>query len=250
MLPLLPFVLIYWLAVLLYSLRKFRAEGLASSQSSLVLMGIVLSVGFILSPYGDDPSGRYFLPFLVPMSVFGAEVIVGQLGDKKYLELGLVGFLLVFNLGGTIQSSLDNPPGLTTQFDSSTQVDHSRIDELIDFLRSNGITTGYSNYWVSYPLAFLSQEEIIFVPRLPYHADFRYTSRDDRYPPYSDIVASSSQLAYITTRHPDLDEYLENQFQEQDINWQQKEIGDYTVYYQLSRPIHVTEIGLGITTQP
>lgn len=250
MLPLMPFVLIFWLAVFLYSLRKLVAEKLTAHLSLLGLIGLVLSVGFILSPYGDDPSGRYFLPLLIPMSLYGADLITTHLGERRYLEIGLVCFLLLFNLGGIVQSAKTIPPGLTTQFDPVAQVDHSRMDELIDFLEANDINTGYSNYWVSYPLAFLSQEEIIFVPRLPYHEDFRYTSRDDRYRPYTEFVSSSAEVAYITTRHPDLDEYLIDQFTNLEIDWKQERIGDYTVYYQLSSPVHVEEIGLGITTTP
>jgi hypothetical protein len=30
----------------------------------------------------------------------------------------------------------------------------------------------------------------------------------------------------------------------------EKRIGDYTVYYQLSLPVHADEIGLGDTTNP
>jgi hypothetical protein len=184
------------------------------------------------------------------MSIFGAEVIVTQAGERKLIGVGVLGYLLIFNLGGIIQSMQNNPPGLTTQFDPVAQVDHSQMGELIEFLDSHGITRGYSNYWVSYPLAFLSQEEIIFIPRLPYHEDFRYTSRDDRYPPYTELVESSPQIAYITTKHPSLDAYLTEQFKVFDIEWQQKEIGDYTVYYQLSEPLRVKEIGLGMTTRP
>ena len=250
MLPLMPFVLIFWLAVFLYTLRKLIAEKLTAYLSLLGLIGLVLSVGFILSPYGDDPSGRYFLPMLIPMSLYGADLIATHLGERRLLEIGLVCFLLLFNLGGIVQSARANPPGLTTQFDPVAQVDHSRMDELIDFLEANDIKSGYSNYWVSYPLAFLSQEEIIFVPRLPYHEDFRYTSRDDRYQPYTEFVSSSTKVAYITTRHPDLDRYLIDQFKNMEIDWKQERIGDYTVYYQLSYPVHVEEIGLGITTTP
>jgi 4-amino-4-deoxy-L-arabinose transferase-like glycosyltransferase len=250
MLPLMPFVLIFWLAVLIYSLRKFVAEKLSTDLSQLGLIGLILSAGFILSPYGDDPSGRYFLPVLIPMSIYGADMIDTHLGGRRFLEIGLVCFLLLFNLGGIVQSAGTNPPGITTQFDTVAQVDHSRIGELIDFLQANDIRTGYSNYWVSYPLAFLTQEEIIFVPRLPYHEDFRYTSRDDRYQPYTELVSSSKEVAYITTRHPALDEYLIDQFNDREISWEQEQIGDYTVYYQLSLPVHVEEIGLGITTTP
>lgn len=250
MLPVIPFVLIFWFTVLIYNLRKFKTEKFSTHQSLLILIGLVLSLGFIFSPYGDDPSGRYFLPFLTPMSIFGADLIENHLGKRKFWAISLVCLLLIFNLGGIYQSARTNPPGITTQFDQVAQVDHSYMNELIDFLRSNGITTGYSNYWVSYPLAFLSQEEIIFIPRLPYHEDFRYTSRDDRYPPYAEIVQSSLDIAYITTRHPDLDEYLIDKFAGMNISWKEERIGDYTVYYQLSELIHATEIGLGETIKP
>lgn len=250
MLPLLPFILILWMAVLINSVRKFITEKMDTYISLLSLMGLVLAVGFIFTPYGDDPSGRYFLPLLIPMSLFCADLISNHLGNRRQYEIALVCFVIIFNLGGIIQSVKTNPPGLTTQFDPVAQVDHSRMEDLIEFLRDNNIKTGYTNYWVSYPLAFLSQEEILFVPKLPYHEDFRYTLRDDRYPPYSEIVKSSSKIAYITTRHPDLDDYLVEQFTDLDISWMEERIGDYTVYYRLSSPVYVDEIGLGKTTDP
>lgn len=250
MLPLLPFALIFWLAVLVHSTRNLTARKWQSNLLPLSLMGLVFAAGFILTPYGDDPSGRYFLPLLVPMSIFGADMITSLLGGRKLFQLGLVGFILMFNLGGIVQSVRANPPGLTTQFDQVAQVDHSRMGELIDFLRENEVSRGYTNYWVSYPLAFLTQEEILFAPRLPYHEDFRYTARDDRYPPYAEAVENSSQVAYITTRHPELDAYLVEQFNGLNITWLEEKIGDYTVYYRLSTPVHVDQIGLGETTEP
>lgn len=250
MLPLLPLALIFWMAVLYDSIRKMIQEKLESDLSLIGLMGLVLGAGFILSPYGDDPSGRYFLPLIIPMSLFAADMIVGESGSRKSLELGLLALVLIFNAGGISQSVRQNPPGLTTQFDAVAQVDHSHMEDLILFLRENGINSGYSNYWVSYPLAFLTQEEVIFIPRLPYHEDFRYTARDDRYPPYTEMVNSSEEVAYITTRHPELNDYLESEFEAKNITWRTELIGDYTVYYQLSSPVRVEEIGLGETTNP
>jgi hypothetical protein len=250
MLPLIPFVLIFWLAVLVYIIKRLIDKELDFKLVLIFLIGVVLSVGFILTPYGDDPSGRYFLPFLLPMSIFGTELILNKTGGRLSWEVGLLSFLIFFNAGGIIQSIRSNPPGLTTQFDSITQVDHSQMGELIEFLYEHDIKTGYSNYWVSYPLAFLSNEEIIFVPRLPYHEDFRYTSRDDRYPAYTEIVQSSDKVAYITTLHPDLNRYLESSFENLENGWNQETIGDYTVYYGFTFPVHVSEIGLGETTGP
>jgi hypothetical protein len=116
---------------------------------------------------------------------------------------------------------------------------------LIRFLRAKRITRGYSNYWVTYPIAFLSGEELIFSPRLPYHEDFRYTIRDDRYRKYSDLVNASEELSFITTNHPALDEYLREKFEKLGVTWTEKVIGDYTVFYQLSDTIRPDDIGLG-----
>ena len=120
----------------------------------------------------------------------------------------------------------------------------------MEFLRQEGEDRGYTNYWVSYPLAFLSREELIFVPRLPYHLDFRYTERDDRYEPYDDLVAESDHAAYITTNHPALDELLRSGFIQDGLTWQEIQIGDYHVFYDLSAPIRPNDIGLGATTNP
>lgn len=250
MMPLLPFVLIFWLSVLFFSIKKVVKNNNQLELWAIGLIGVVLFAGFAFTPFGNDPSGRYFTPLIVPMALFGADLIVNQLSGKAFLQLGLLSMVLFYNLGGTVQSVMDFPPGLTTQFDQVTQIDQGRMDELIDFLKEEKISRGYSNYWVSYPLAFLSEEEIIFVPRLPYHEDFRYTARDDRYSPYGDLVSSAGEVGYITTNHPQLDNYLRQQFGARNLTWKEKRIGDFLVYYDFSNLIRPQDVGLGITTTP
>ena len=249
-LPLLPIILIFWIVVFLYSLRMLKDKSRTEKIIPVAAIGIVLSIGFILSPFGDDPSGRYFLPLIMPMTIFGAAALLELLGKRPFLQMGILSLVLVYNLIGTIQAERVSPTGITTQFDRITQIDHSYLKELINFLTENDITRGYTNYWVSYPLAFLSQEELIFIPRLPYHEDFRYTARDDRYPPFTKLVEGSEQIAYITTNHPELDDHLRNQFEFLDITWDEKNIGDYQVFFHLSESVSINEIGLGVTTSP
>ena len=158
MMPLLPFVLIFWLSVLFFSIKKVVKNNNQLELWAIGLIGMVLFVGVAFTPFGNDPSGRYFTPLIVPMALFGADLIVNQLSGKAFLQLGLLSMVLFYNLGGTVQSVLDFPPGLTTQFDQVTQIDQGRMDELIDFLKEEKISRGYSYYWVSYPLAFLSEE--------------------------------------------------------------------------------------------
>ena len=96
---------------------------------------------------------------------------------------------------------------------------------------------------MSYPLAFESGEKLIYIPRLPYHLDFRYTTRDDRYEPYRVLVEGSDRVAYITTFHPDLDENIRASFSRLGVVWEEEVIGDYQIFYNLSRPVRPEEIG-------
>ena len=152
------------------------------------------------------------MPLVIPLSLFAADMV--EVLSQRYggWAWGLIPVMLVFNGWGILESAQRNPPGITTQFAPDTQVDQGYMGELMAFLEAHGETRGYSNYWVAYPLAFQSEEELIFVPRLPYHQDFSYTLRDDRYEPYAAAVAGSDRVAYITTFHPELDEVLRAEF--------------------------------------
>jgi 4-amino-4-deoxy-L-arabinose transferase-like glycosyltransferase len=203
-----------------------------------------LFIGFVLTPFGGDPSGRYFLPLYLPLSIFTADALT-ELRERivrgGWLVLAAV---LAFNFVGTAQAALDNPPGITTQFDPISQVDHRAYDELINFLRRHDETRGYTNYWVAYPVAFLSDEEIILVPRLPYKADLRYTPRDNRYVPYDEMVESSPTAVYVTSNHPRLDALLREQFTGLGVSFQETQISSYHVFFDLSRKVTPEELSI------
>jgi 4-amino-4-deoxy-L-arabinose transferase-like glycosyltransferase len=249
-LPLLPFMLIFWAAVVIFAVRRIY-QGPNRSRAAL-LAGVAATLGllFVLSPFGADPSGRYFLPLAGPLALFAADMIVWLRERIGVWAFGLVGLVVFYQFWGIAQSALKYPPGLTTQFYEPSQIDHRYDQTLIDFLLQHGETRGYSNYWVAYPLAFKSAEKLIYVPRLPYHLDFRYTERDDRYAPYDEEVYRSERAAYITTNHPDLDEYLREQFAQNGITWKEEQLGEFHVFYALSAPVRPAMIGLGMTTSP
>ncbi|MEJ2305626.1 MAG: hypothetical protein P8Y14_29240 [Anaerolineales bacterium] len=217
----------------------------------LMLAGVMITLvlGFLLTPFGADPSGRYFLPLCVPMSLFAAEMVDHLRRRSGNWAYGLVGLILLFNLIRTLQTAVKFPPRLTTQIDPVAQIDHRYDEALNTFFTENGETRGYTNYWVSYPLAFRSGESLIFLPRLRYHQDFRYTPRDDRYTPYDEMVDKAGRVAYITTNHPDLDRYLQKSFADLGVTWEERQIGDFHVFYHLSEVVRPSEIGLGRTSQ-
>lgn len=244
--PLMPFVVMIWAGILLVCGKGFlKAKGRGRTGGVLIL-GVIatLAAGFILTSFGVDPSGRYFLPLSIPLSLAAAYAIF-RVDIAPVWKIAVFLVLIVYQGWGTLECALINPPGLTTQFNAITQIDTRYQDELIQFLKSHDATRGYTNYWVAYPTAFLSKEEIIFSPQLPYHADLRYTPRDNRYLPYDGILASSAQTAYITTHNSALDERLVAGFQKNSIRWEERQIGDYRIYYQLSRAVRPAELGLG-----
>lgn len=244
-LPLLPLALIFWLVVHLFWFKKlFQPAGYRNSLRVLIGVPFIVVAGFLFTSFGVDPSGRYFVPLAIPLALVAGQFLWVELA-RKWVRMAALVVVLVFNLAGTIQCALRYPPGLTTQFYSATIIDHRYDQELIRFLETNGERWGYTNYWVSYPLAFLSNEQLVFVPALPYHLDLRYTDRDNRYLPYNDIVTNSQRVAYITTRNPVLDGVLRLKFTENAVEWREEVIGDYHIYYQLSKVIRPEDIGLG-----
>ncbi len=235
---LLPFALAIDFTAIVYAMRNLRARDAARPvRWMLAGSAAFLATAYLFTPFGNDPSGRYFLPLILGLAAFCAEFIVraaARFGRAAYLLLPV---LILFQGAGTIESALHNPPGITTQFDPVAQLDQSDLPQVIAFLRAHGETRGYTNYWVSFPLAFLSHEELIFTARLPYHTDLRYTPRDDRYPPYDALVEDSGRVAYITTKNPALDSLLVAAFSTHGIRYQIEQIGDFRIYYGLSGPI-------------
>jgi 4-amino-4-deoxy-L-arabinose transferase-like glycosyltransferase len=250
-LPLMPFILIFWIGVLAYiGWRLKTGENNRIGVWTLFGVLITLALGFIFTPFGADPSGRYFLPWAIPLALFASDML-NYLKEKigRFIW-GLLVLVLAYNLWGTLQSANRFPPGLTTQFDAVTQIDHRYMPFLIDFLRENSEERGYTNYWVAYPLAYYSDEELIYIPRIPYHQDFRYTPRDDRYAPYNLDVAKAKKVVYITTNHVLLNDYLRNSFLYGGISWEEIGIGDYYIFYNLSDVVRPEDIGLGTLTNP
>ncbi len=210
----------------------------------LLLVCFVFVVTFIGTQFGVDATGRYFLPLYTPVAV-----ALGFLGHWLWglrRSAAVLCLLALWGLNGMVVfEAAQSSDRITTQFDPITRFDNSYDDELIAFLAANDLRRGYSNYWVTFRLAFLTQEEFIFAPRLPYKPDLRYTPGDDRIPAYSRLADRSSRIAYITTLHPGLNAYLRRAFREQGIAFREADIGPYHVFYDLSRPIRPEELGLG-----
>jgi MFS family permease len=222
------------------------ALGYAVKHGPRVLWGMMVTLlaTFLLTPFGGDPSGRYFLPLYLPLAIFTAMLLQRFCKQNVIIASLLLTVLVGYNVTGTLAAAAKNPPGITTQFDPVTWIDHARDQELIDFLLANGETRGYTNYWVQTPLAFLSGERIISAARLPYHLALDYTPRDDRYPPFTQTVREAPHTFYITVNHPRLDALIRDGLAALDVTFKEHDIGNYHIFYALSRKIEPEELGL------
>jgi len=231
---LIPIVIVAWIVIF----RNLKLKLLLNFQREFLWVifgtGLFLMSGYLFTSFGTDPSGRYFLPFSILLAVlFG-------LGMKNLLHKPIFWLIPVVILGYQIYGSvlfINQPPFITTQFYEPAQVDMRDMETVMTFLKTKGETSGYCNYWVSYPMAFLSDEEIICVPKLPYHPDLRYTGRDNRIDAYNETLQNQEEVFYITTKNSDLDRLLVNAFVDLQVNYQYQEIGEFHVFYDLSKKI-------------
>ncbi len=238
---LLPLLTVFLLVVGFILYRDIRSRKMPAAGYLCLAVILLLFSAFVFTSFGVDPSGRYFLPLMIPGSLLAGYAISNLMLQKKAWGFLIAGWC-IYQIGVTGSLAVQ-PPYLTTQFYTPAMIDHKYDDELIEFLNDNQLTRGYTNYWVAYPLAFLSGEELIYVPKLPYHPDLRFTERDNRYLPYQDLVTRSQEISYIVSRNPVLDAYLVEQFASAGIDYVYKEIGDYHIYYNLSSDLRPDELG-------
>jgi 4-amino-4-deoxy-L-arabinose transferase-like glycosyltransferase len=236
-----PFVILFWILAIYLFVKKQKYTR-KDVPIILALIGVIILVagGFVFTSFGIDPSGRYFLPIAFPLSVIFGYVLT-KTNNKVFYVLGII--TLVFQIYGSWKTGIEEPY-ITTQFYSPAQVDHSRINEMQQFLIREEEYYGFSNYWISYPLAFVSDEKIVSTPKLPYHKDLRYTERDNRISKYNTIIENGNSYFYITSNNPELDDLLVRAFQENYIDYLQKQIDDYHIFYSLSQKITPEELGI------
>jgi hypothetical protein len=236
----LPVVVFFWI-LLFYLLFSGKHEKKNVETLLLInIVGLFTLAGFIFTSFGVDPSGRYFLPFIFPIgAIFGYSIV--HFNNKILSSLAI--FVIAYQIFGSYISATKEPY-ITTQFYEPAQVNHKQIDKLINFLEEENELFGFTNYWVSYPLAFLSGEKIIAVPMLPYHPDLRFTERDNRITRYNEIILAGENYFFITTNNQPLNNLLMVKLKQNEIKFKTKAIDDYFIFYDLSRKITPVELGL------
>ncbi|MDY7039392.1 MAG: glycosyltransferase family 39 protein [Chloroflexota bacterium] len=242
-----PLALVFYGAALVYGLIRWLADrrtGAGNRYGLLWLMAGAFFVLFVGTRFGSDSTGRYLLPLYVPLSVFSADLLGMLRRRSQALFVVALVSLLAFNLVGHVQGA-QGAAKITTQFNYRFQFDNAHDAELIAFLLERGQPYGYSNYWVAYKIAFLSDERVILAPRLPYKENLLYAEGDDRYPAYTARVRDAECVVYVTSNQPALDTLLRERFTARGITFRERELGPYRVFYELSRNVSPDQLWQG-----
>ena len=225
-----------WGMVCVGAYRVVRAPALPLLSRFLVLgIPVTLLTVFLASSFGGDPTGRYFLPLLLSYSLFGAMALDALWLRRRWLGIvGLVGIVGYMGLG-MVDAILKEDVGITPQFDLVTHLPNTHDHELVTFLVEHDLRYGYTSYWLSFRLAYLSDERLQYSATLPNKADLSYNPTDNRYPAYVEAVNHAERVAIITTdRLPQLEPILQMQLDAYTYNIH--EVGIFNVYYDFNPP--------------
>jgi hypothetical protein len=239
-----PLVALY-IATFLYVLRPRRPGDRTAGRGLLLLQVGLYAVLFVSGRSGVDVTGRYLLPLVAVGAVCVAMLLGYVRREHPRLAVALLGYVVVFNLVATGLAAWNTPPGpgLTTVFVPIARFDNRSDAALISFLQDHNGMRGYSNFWVTYRIAFKSNEHVILAARLPYKEDLEYWSSDAGYAPYDRAADESLTAVYVTTQHPRLDALLRERLTGAGVTFLEQQIGPYRIFYDLSRKTLPEELG-------
>jgi hypothetical protein len=204
---------------------------------------VVISLIFVLSPF-EDVSGRYFLPIWIPATTGLALGLLGLGKWEKSLPALALSLMLAFQ-GMVVLKAVHSDTGIEYQEETQFRVPERQDQALMDFLEAEGYTRGYASYWTSFRIMYLSGEKIILDTSLP-HDKRGYTTGQNRYPAYVDMVAEAEKVVWITQANPKLDRTIESLLGLRGITYQIRDIGTYRVYYNFSERVSPVEFGLNV----
>ncbi|MBN1656778.1 MAG: glycosyltransferase family 39 protein [Anaerolineae bacterium] len=240
-----PLVIAFYAIVLLGAWRgRHRLEGSGRSGALLLaLFGIGFFLFFAISGFAPDVTGRYLLP-LYPLLCITAGGWWAGLGERASRWGSLaVAAILAFNLAG-VALGTGEPARLTTVYFPEQQVGNAHDQALIDFMLDRELHYGYSQHWVSYKIAFLSNEQIVLAPLLPFSKQRHSPFEADRYPPYSALARSTPSPVYVTCNQPWLDEVLIEEFHARGVHFEEADVGPYHIFYALSKVVSPIDMGI------
>jgi hypothetical protein len=224
-------LLAFYAAAWLWALRRswprlgcaLRRTGELDTECLMVLLVPLTALLFVLSPNPQDAlSDRYLLPWLSSVPIFGGALLV-RLGRRSLpaaVATTLLGLLLL-----VVYPLIDIAHVYQAQgylgADLRLASRREPIEDVLGYLRREGVRGAYGTYWFSYEATFLSHETIVVAPFLDW----------DRHPEYTHRVQGMRNVAYVfdagaTPAHKIFLEHLRKTGNPYTV----RQLGPYSVY--------------------
>ncbi len=177
---------------------------------------------------------RYFAPAYTVLPICAAAAIWDSRHLVRRLPLLLMGVLLTVNLWNNL--SADPIASMRSPFENvPLPATHTA---LVSFLQDEGIHYAYATHWIGYRLMF---ETKMAVRTSDY---VEQTHGMDRLPRFSQAVETSSEIPAFILFHPPWEKAppLEAELQKLGVRFSKGVVGNYIVYYGLSRRVHPAEV--------
>ena len=237
-----------YLVGIVYAVRRHI---LADRRQGQIYAGIVLLTFLFLSPFifvlGAITNGnytviipdsgllsRYFVPVYTILPIFAAAAAWTSRRWARWLPIPIMAILIGANLWGNF--SADPVAGMRSPYENVPLP--ATNTELVDFVRSEGIRYAYATHWIGYRLMFETQMDVQTSDSV------EQTYGMDRLPRFTQAVEETSEIPAYILFHPPWEKVppLEEGFQKLDVTFSKQVVGDYVVYYRLSRRVHPTEV--------
>ncbi|MFQ5945153.1 MAG: ArnT family glycosyltransferase [Anaerolineae bacterium] len=195
--------------------RRHPAENVG-----LALLGwcALATLLFLWIQHLDVP--RHLFPFYLLASL-GLAALWGCLGGRRILGWGGLGLLLLSNAVATEHDAREAKP---------------RVAGFVKALHSRDIQFVYTDYFIAYPLIFLSRETILASP-------IAGPANVERYPAYTEAVTASSRAAYVFRRNTEATAVFIREMQRNGNTFLHEPIGEFDLYIP-DRHIHPNELTL------
>lgn len=151
---------------------------------------------------------RHLFPFYLPASLGLAAFWKPLAGGWRVLGWGGLALVLLSNLTGTISEAGTTGP---------------RLAGLVDRLHARDIKFVYTDYFIAYPLIFLSRETILASPAAgPINVERR--------PAYTQAVAASSRPAYVFLRNTRASAVFLREMRQKGFSFHRELVDEFDLY--------------------
>ena len=162
--------------------------------------------------YNDLGSTRHLCPLIIVLPVMIA-MFIEKIPEKlSYLKFLLIILLVFFNLKTAVART-------------TADTDYSKI---LNYLKNQNLTVGYADFWLSYKLVFLTNEDFTISPLWG----------TDRYEKYTHLILNSENKFYLFDKSVAKQKIMLDMFRENlvlsGLNYTEKSINNFTVFYGLS----------------